>query len=132
LQTTNRIAIKRERDVMRIKIENHLKKLSQLDRIEFRQRMSIIHSKMKNPLFFLSKYYLIGGLALMLYSVLIAPSYGDALFLKFFEIGGDALKIGVALFFLECIVLICILLKSEKQRMVILKEYFPKLFGDEK
>jgi hypothetical protein len=112
--------------------KTEFKKLSQLDRVEFRQRISMNESRMRNPLFYISKYYLIGGLALMLYSILIAPSYGDALFFKFFEIGGNALKIGVLFFCLEYGVFIYILWKSAKEQKEIVKEYMPKLYGDKK
>jgi hypothetical protein len=113
-------------------LEIEFKKLSQLDRIEFRQRMSINDGKVINPLFWVSKYYFIGGLMLILYSLLIAPSYGDILFLKFFEIGTDVLKIGVLFLSLEYLYLVYVLWKTSNQKKEILKEYFPKLYGVKK
>ncbi len=110
--------------------KKEFKKLPQLDRIELRQRMLINDGMVKNPLFAISKYYFIGGIMLLLYSILIAPSYGDALFFKFFEIGINAVKIGVLFFCLEYCALFYILFKSNKEKKKILKEYFPKLCGD--
>jgi len=109
-------------------LEKEFKKLSQLDRIELRQMMFINNSKRKVILFIVSKYYLLAGISLMLYSFLAAPHYGDAFFLTFYKLGGDVLKAGALMVVVECFATLYNLWKGKKQSDEIVKEYFPKLF----
>jgi hypothetical protein len=136
MQTSNRITNDWEGDVMNksksLQLEKELKKLSQLDRIEFRQRMFINNNKRKMIIFIISKYYLIAGLCLMLYSFLAAPHYGDEFFLIFYKLGGDSLKAGVLMIVVEYFASFYRLWKGKKQSDKIAKEYFPKLFGENK
>jgi hypothetical protein len=111
-----------------LQIEKEFKKLSQLDRIEFRQRMFLNNSKRKIILFLVSKYYLLAGISLMLYSFLAAPHYGDEFFLAFYKIGGDILKAGALMVVVEYFVSLYNLWKGKQKSDAITREYFPKWF----